>query len=92
MKNQITRKTTKSQLRDAVDAFRYSMGWVTGGTRDEILRQAPKAIIDLEQKANKVADLLLNLSKPALRDEWLCDYASRIPSMLEEYRERYIAA
>jgi len=87
-----SRKTTKTELQDAVDTFRYSMSWVTGGTKDEILRQAPHAIVDLQKKADKVAELLLNLSKPAMRNAHLCDYASRIPSMLQTYRDRYIAA
>jgi hypothetical protein len=85
-------KTTKTELQKAVDTFRYSMSWVTGGTKDEILRQAPSAIVDLQQKADKVAELLLNLSKPAMRDYHLCDYAGRIPSMLQKYRELYLPA
>jgi hypothetical protein len=92
MKTQNTnRKTTKTQLEQAVNAFRYTMDWVTGGTREETLRQAPTAVISLQEKADTVAALLLNLSKPALRDTWLCDYASRIPSMLQTYRQRYVA-
>jgi hypothetical protein len=87
-----SRKTTKTELQNAVDSFRYRMSWVTGGTKDEILRQAPVAVIELEEMAKKVAELLCNLSKPALRNEHLCDYASRIPSMLAEYRRRFLAA
>jgi hypothetical protein len=86
------RKTTKTELQSAVDSFRYTMDWVTGGTREETQRQAPTAVISLQEKADTVAALLLNLSKPALRDTWLCDYASRIPSMLQTYRERHLAA
>lgn len=87
-----SKKTTKTELTNAVDSFRYRMSWVTGGTSEEVRRQAPAAVIELEEIAKKVAELLCNLSKPALRDEWLCDYASRIPSMLEEYRRRYLPA
>lgn len=87
-----TKKTTKTELTNAVDSFRYRMSARTGGTSEEVRRQAPAAIIEFEEMAKKVAELLSNLSKPALRDKWLCDYASRIPSMVAEYRRRYLTA
>jgi hypothetical protein len=87
-----SKKTTKTELQNAVDSFRYRMSWVTGGTSEEVRRQAPVAVIELEEMAKKVAELLCNLSKPALRNQYLCDYASRIPSMLAEYRRRFLAA
>jgi hypothetical protein len=87
-----SKKTTKTELQNAVDSFRYRMSWVTGGTSEEVRRQAPVAVIELEEMAKKVADLLCNLSKPALRNQYLCDYASRIPSMLQKYRELYLPA
>lgn len=92
MKTTNTRKTTKTQLRDAVDAFRYTLDWVTGGTLEETIRQAPHMIGSLEEKSAKVSELLLNLSKPAAESGYLLEYAKQIPSRLASYRSRYINA
>lgn len=87
-----TRKTTKTQLRDAVDAFRYSFDWVTGGTVEETRRQAPSAIAGLEEKAAFVSSLLLNLNKAASESGYLLQYARSIPARLADYRSHYLSA
>jgi hypothetical protein len=86
------KKTTKTELNEAVRHFYWHIAYVTGGTKDESLRQAPRAVIGLQEEADKVALLLTNLSKPALSDTWLCDLANSIPSRLQNYRNQYLAA
>jgi len=83
-------KATQSQIREAVDSFFYTYDWLTGGTAEEIERQAPQGIISLQESAAKVAALVANPNKVAANNEHLMEMARvRIPAKLELYR-RYI--
>lgn len=82
-------KTTKTQAKSAIDSFFYSLDWVTGGTREETLRQAPVAVLSLEAKAAAVAVLFANPSKLLLADAHLMERAAVIPARLATYKERY---
>jgi len=90
MKTNTTKKTTKTELLNALDSFRYSMDWVTGGTAEETRRQAPSAIINLQAKADAITAMLGNLSKAAANSGYWVEYAKTIPSRLEKYRAIYL--
>ena len=88
---QAARKTTKTQLREAVDSFLWKLDWVTGGTREETLRQADSAIVELESKAAQVMALAMNAGKIAAADSHLMEYATKlIPSRVQSYRASYV--
>lgn len=86
-----TRKVTKTQFMEALNAFRYTFDCVTGGTIDETRRQAPHAINDLERKADVVVSMLGNLNKAAMNCGYYLEYAASIPERLASYRMRYLA-
>ena len=86
-----TRKVTKTQFMEALNAFRYTFDCVTGGTTEETRRQAPHAINDLENKAQVVVSMLGNLNKAAMNCGYYLEYAASIPQRLDSYRTRYIA-
>lgn len=82
-----TRKTTKGQLKEAVQSFLYRYDWLTGGTREETARQAPEGVKGLEAMAATVAQLAANPNKIAAADAHLMDYATRlVPLKLSLYR------
>lgn len=89
MKTHGTRKITKTQLLNAIDSWRYSMDWVTGGTAEETRRQATQAVIELQAKANAIEQMLGNLNKVAANCGYWLEYAKSIPSRMETYRSRY---
>lgn len=81
------RKTTKTQMREAIDSFIWTYDWLTGGTQEETRRQAPHGIKELEVKAKRVAELWANAGKLALADAYIARYASKmVPERLERYR------
>lgn len=84
------RKTSKSQLNEACDLFFWKLDWVTGGTRQETLKQAPVAVIDLEDLAAKVTALAANPAKLCAADKWLMERAASIPARAAWYRDTYI--
>ena len=85
------RKTGKKQLREAIDSFLWHYDWLTGGTREETLRQADAGIVSLEAKAANVAALVANAGKLALADSHGMEYATRVvPEKLERYRNAYV--
>lgn len=87
------RKTTKAAMKEAVDSFLYRYDWLTGGTREEVVRQLPSGIVALEAMAKTVADLFANAGKLVLADEHLSDYAARmVPLKLSLYRDRIAKA
>jgi hypothetical protein len=91
MKTQNTkRKTTKTELLNALDSFRYTMDWVTGGTAEETRRQAPHAIIELQAKADAITAMLGNLNKVAANSGFWVERAKTIPARLEKYRAMYL--
>jgi len=85
-----TRKTTKAEMKDALDSFFWSLANVTGGTRDEILNQAPRAIARLEAQAAKVTELAANPSKLLAQDDHTMERAASVPARLTKYRELYV--
>lgn len=87
----MSRKTTKSEAREAIDNFYWNLAYVTGGTTQESLRQAPEAIKGLEAKAAKVAALMANPGKILAADSHLAEMAANIPARLATYRSRYLS-
>ncbi len=83
------RKATKKEFREAVDSFLYRYDSLTGGTREEVARQAPHAIKDLEAMADRVTAIASNCNKAAAADEHLMRYAREvIPGKISLYRSR----
>jgi hypothetical protein len=84
-------KTSKAALREAVDSFLYVHRDLTGGTIDEIRKQAPAGLIHLRKLAAEVATLAANPNKHAASDAHLMEYARElIPAKLASYEERWI--
>jgi hypothetical protein len=88
--NQAFRKTSKSQLNEACDSFFWFLDWITGGTREETLRQADGAISDLEAKAALVTKLAANPAKLCAADAWLMQRAASVNARVESYRNSYV--
>lgn len=88
--NNTARKTSKAQLNEACDSFFWKLDWVTGGTREETLRQAPAAVLELEAQAAKVAALAANPAKLCAADTWLMERAASTVARAAWYRETYI--
>jgi hypothetical protein len=84
------RKASKKDLVQACNAFFWTLDWVTGGTTEETIRQAPSVIADLEERAAIVATLAANPNKIAAADSHLMNRAASIPERLESYRARYL--
>jgi hypothetical protein len=86
-----TAKTTKSQLREAVDSFLWLYRDLTGGTSEEVRNQAPRGYLSLTAKAELVAKLASNPNKAAAADSHLMEYATTlIPARVRSYAERYL--
>lgn len=85
------RKTSKKDLLSAYQSFTYSLASLTGGTSQEVLKQAPHGILYLEKLAAEVAALAANPAKPCAGDSWLMNNALvSVPERLESYRARYV--
>jgi hypothetical protein len=84
-----TRKTSQAALSEACDNFYWFIDYITGGTREESLRQAPQGILGLEKKAAIVAALASNPNKVSAANTWLMERAGRVHSRVETYRARY---
>jgi hypothetical protein len=81
------RKTSQKELDYAVRSFLYRYESLTGGTRDEVAKQAPRGIIGLTELADTVARLAANPNKIAAANAHLMDYALRlVPDRLALYR------
>lgn len=86
-----TRKTSKAALTEAVASFFYRLEWLTGGTAEEVRRQADHGIKGLEELASKVAELAANPSKPCAADSYLMKRALvTVPGKVAFYCERYV--
>ena len=85
-------KSTKTQIREAVDNFFYSYYSLTGGTREEILRQAPRGIEFLTERADLVASLAENPNKLAAADAHLMSMVKRVAENRAFYAEKYLPA
>lgn len=83
-------KSTKSQIRAAVDNFFYSYNDLTGGTRQEVLQQAPHGINRLTAQAAIVSELAENPNKVAAADAHLMDMVGRVANKLALYSEMYL--
>jgi hypothetical protein len=83
-------KSTKSQIRAAVDNFLYSYNDLTGGTRQEVLQQAPHGINRLTEQAAIVSELAANPNKAAAADAHLMDMVGRVANKLALYSEMYL--
>lgn len=82
------RKTSKAALTEAVDSFFHRFEWLTGGTAEEVRRQADHGIKGLEELAAKVAALA---AKPCAADSYLMKWALvTVPEKVAFYRERYV--
>lgn len=85
------RKTSKAALNEAVDSFFHRFEWLTGGTAEEVRRQADHGIKGLEELAAKVAELAANPAKPCAADSFLMKWALvTVPEKVAFYRERYV--
>lgn len=84
------RKTSKKALGEACDNFFWFLGYITGGTREETLRQADGCIASLEAKAAIVTALASNPAKLCLADSWLMERAASVAARVESYRERNV--
>jgi hypothetical protein len=83
-------KATKSQIRAAVDNFIYSYNDLTGGTRQEVIQQAPHGIIRLTEQAAILSALAANPNKVAAADAHLMDMVGRVANKLALYSEMYL--
>jgi hypothetical protein len=83
-------KSTKSQIRAAVDNFIYSYNDLTGGTRQEVFQQAPHGITRLTEQAAIVSLLAANPNKAAASDAHLMDMVGRVANKLALYSEMYL--
>ena len=85
------RKTSKAALTEAVDSFFYRFESLTGGTAEEVRRQADHGIKGLEELAAKVAELAANPAKLCAADSYLMKWALvTVPEKVAFYRERYV--
>jgi hypothetical protein len=83
-------KTTKTQLRSAIDSFIYTYSDLTGGTSAECCRQSTHGLASLSALAEKCAQLAANPNKAAAADAHLMEYATeRITSKLAHYVATY---
>lgn len=84
------RKTSKKALSEACDTFFWFLGYITGGTHEETLRQADREISSLEAKAAIVTALAANPAKLTAADSWLMERAASVNARVETYRAAYV--
>jgi len=84
-------KATKTQIRKALDAFLYTYSDLTGGTSQEVRKQAPYGITRLEKLAADFLALASNPNKAAAADTHLMGYVEHVSVKLNRYAELYIS-
>lgn len=83
-------KTTKTELRKAVDAFLYTFNDLTGGTSKENHSRASLGLNALQRQAFAISIMAVNPSKTCAADTHLMDYAKEhIPRKIDLYLEAY---
>jgi hypothetical protein len=82
-------KATKTQIRKALDSFLYTHADLTGGTSEEVRRQAPHGLVRLRQLANDCIELASRANKSAQNDSHLMDYCNNLTSKVERYKSTY---
>lgn len=80
-------KVTKCDLTFKVDAFYWSIATLVGGTPEEIRKQAPQGVKDLQAKADYIAEMATRQGKIALADSHLQERIANIPARIATYRE-----
>lgn len=83
--------TTKTEIGRAADHFFNCLADLTGGTRSEIIKQAPHGLERLTVLAGVVSEMLTRPGKRLLEDQWLMERAMSVASRLERYRETWYA-
>jgi hypothetical protein len=76
-------------MRDACDAFFWSLNNYTGGTRDENRKMFPAGNERLAHVAAHVAKLAETPNAALAADKWLMERAASVQDRLATYRERY---
>ncbi len=84
-------KATKTQIRKALDAFLYTYADLTGGTSQEVRKQAPHGVIRLEKLAADFQALAANPNKAAAADSHLMGYVENVSAKLARYADLYIS-
>ena len=84
-------KSTKTQIRKALDSFLYTYADLTGGTSQEVRNQAPQGIIRLEKLAADFLALTSNPNKAAASDSHLMSYTETVQAKIARYSEMYLA-